>query len=58
MTDNDIRNNHIVGIVSVAVSNTAEKFDITFELLPNQVNFLSIDYDSNTEDAYGAQANI
>lgn len=44
MTDADIRSNHIVGTVSVAVSTTAEKFDITFELLPNQVNFLNIDY--------------
>lgn len=44
MTDADIQSNHIVGIVSVAVSTTAEKFDITFELLPNQVNYLDIDY--------------
>lgn len=43
MTDSDIASNHIVGTVSVAVSTTAEKFDITFELLPNQVNFLSME---------------
>ena len=55
MTDADIRANHIVGTVSIAVSNTAEKFDITFELLPNQVNFLSIDYSvDNQTDSYGS----
>lgn len=48
MTDVDIRSNHIVGIVSVAVNNTAEKFDITFELLPNQVNFISSGSDSSS----------
>lgn len=55
MTDADIRANHIVGTVSISVSNTAEKFDITFELLPNQVNFLSIDYSvDNQTDSYGS----
>lgn len=53
MTDTDIRSNHIVGTVSVSVSNTAEKFDITFELLPNQVNFINLDY--SVDDAYGYQ---
>jgi hypothetical protein len=51
MTDADIQSNHIVGVVSVAVSNVAEKFDITFELLPNQVNFISVDY-STANDGY------
>lgn len=56
MTTADITSNHIVGIVSIAVSSTAEKFDITFELLPNQVNFIDIDYASNSsDDAYGTQ---
>ena len=57
MTDADIQANHVVGTVSIAVSTTAEKFDITFELLPNQVNFLDIDYSiDNTTDSYGTQA--
>lgn len=56
MSDADIQANHIVGIVSIACSTTAEKFDITFELLPNQVNFLDIDYSvDNATDAYGSQ---
>ena len=56
MSTADIQANHIVGIVSIACSTTAEKFDITFELLPNQVNFLNIDYSvDNTTDAYGSQ---
>lgn len=54
MTDADIRSNHIVGTVSVAVSNTTEDFDITFELMPNQVTFLGIDYSvDNQTDQYG-----
>ena len=52
MTSADVRNNHIVGIVRVAISNLAEKFDITFELQPNQVTFLTKDNSSST-DAYG-----
>jgi len=55
MTDSDIQSNRVVGTVSVAISGTAEKFDITFELLPNQVNFLNIDYDQSNVDAYGFQ---
>lgn len=56
MTDSDIQTNHIVGTVSVAISTTAEKFDITFELLPNQVNFLNLDYsvdNSTASTTYG-----
>lgn len=56
MSDYDIQTNHIVGTVSVAISTTAEKFDITFELLPNQVNFLNLDYsvdDSTASTTYG-----
>ena len=55
MTDADIRAGHIVGTVSIAVATTAEKFDITFELQPNQVNFLSVDYSVDNEtDQYGS----
>ena len=41
MTDYDIRTNHIVGTIRVAIATTAEKFDIDFELTPNGVNFVS-----------------
>lgn len=44
MTDYDIRTNHIVGTVRVAIGTTAEKFDIAFELIPNSVKYLNIDY--------------
>lgn len=55
MTDADVRAGHIVGTVSIAVATTAEKFDITFELQPNQVNFLSVDYSVDNEtDQYGS----
>lgn len=44
MTDYDIRTNHIVGKIRVAVNTTAEKFDIDFELIPNSVKYMKIDY--------------
>lgn len=53
MTTQDVRSNRIVGIVRVAVQNTAEKFDITFELTPNQVNFMKAETATATIDAYG-----
>ena len=55
MTDADIRSGRVIGTVRVAVASTAEKFDITFELMPNQVTFLGIDYDTdNVTDQYGS----
>ena len=44
MTDYDIRTNHIVGKVRVAIGTTAEKFDIDFEMIPNSVKYANIDY--------------
>lgn len=44
MTDYDIRTNHIVGTVRVAIGTTAEKFDIDFEMIPNSVKYANIDY--------------
>lgn len=44
MTDYDIRTNHIVGTVRVAIGTTAEKFDINFEMIPNSVKYANIDY--------------
>lgn len=47
MTDYDIRTNHIVGTVRVAIGTTAEKFDISFEMIPNSVKYINIDYNES-----------
>lgn len=58
MTTNDIRSNRIRGIVSINVANLAERFDITFELQPNQVIFDEDQVTSVSTDAYGSQGYI
>lgn len=59
MTTNDVRSNRIKGIVSINVANLAERFDITFELQPNQVIFdEDVTIASNSTDAYGSQGYI
>lgn len=57
MSTSDIRSNRIKGIVRVAVASLAEKFDITFELQPNQVTFEDVEL-SNPSDAYGSQGYV
>lgn len=49
MTDYDIRSNHIVGTIRVAIGTTAEKFDIAFEMIPNSVKYINIDYNESNQ---------